>query len=366
MLNANKLEACALEEELGFKEFAGWLKFGESDKERWPSSYCLIHGDRGTTRVSRTITSDCPDRRFLLELERISAIEAQSDSRPVPKHDVLAVMTYIKTSLYPGNPLTNMVKVETQRDSSRYMPMLDDWLARMRTVEKGERVRSRGQNTLDALLRELDNEDKHLFSEGADFDQQHVSSDAMEHDETDGPSQSMENNDAFELETDKLFRDPPPYVPPQISTPITTRRRSSIKPAGLEEHLPRVTELPLPFYVNELTRRLKDCLDASFRLVGERAEIIAAQNIINWQPPDRQEDDSMTLLGLARDPTKISSRLVRTHVEEEEDNGNGSEATHHWIACETPPGVLQTDAESNSSACEWFKQAHQTVAPSMG
>lgn len=313
MKRASHLEALALEEEIGFRAFAGWLKY---------------------------------------ELERIAGLEANSDSRPAPKHDVLAVMTYIKTKL-PQNPIDPLVKVEWAKDTGRYVPAMEAWLAAQTRAGKTSHVKEEGEQGLADLLAALSaDEGQEAFDRGSGAAQ---AADPVGIHPIGGEAGFRK---PFQMEQERLFTDAPALLPPAppSSASANTRRKSAsasaIDPALLAPVI--ATELPIPYYLSTLSQRLAAMCERSFRSVGESAIIKDVRPVVAWRPEEREEDDSLAALGLARDPTKITSRVVGAPVP---DDG-----TSHWIACETPPGVLAEEPDSpeacESGQADWSRALH--------
>ena len=317
MERASHLEALALEEEMGFRAFAGWLKY---------------------------------------ELERIAGLEANSDSRPAPKHDVLAVMTYIKTKL-PQNPIDPLVKVEWAKDTGRYLPAMEAWLAAQTRAGEPSHVKEEGEEGLADLLAAL----------SADRGQDSLQRDAMAGSDADSAGVNSVGGAAgmrkpLQMEQERLFVDAPASLPPAppSSASANTRRKSAaasaVDPALLAPVI--ATELPIPFYLSSLSQRLAGLCERSFRSVGESAAIKDVRPVVAWRPEEREEDDSLAALGLARDPTKITSRVVCAPVSEG--------GTSHWIACETPSGVLADEPDSpeacKSGQSDWSTGPHTRKA----
>lgn len=87
----------------------------------------------------------------------------------------------------------------------------------------------------------------------------------------------------------------------------------------------------MSFLLQDLARRLRNLFDNSFATIAKSTEIIDVTPIITWQPLGVEEDDALAVLGLARDPTKISTRTIRA-----DDDSDASV----YIACESPPNSL--------------------------
>lgn len=301
---------------------------------------------------------------YITELERLSAIEAQASARPSPKHDVLAVMTYLKTKLL-SDPLDAFLKVEEEKDvlsdEKGYVGLLERWLVKMVDVNELGYLRKEGEEKLPIVLEKLKKMLDENVTEGDDPDM-HVEGSGNTSDKTGDIAEP------FQLDCEKMYTDPLALLPPApvqsvplTATPSTTsRRKSAITPATpappaatFSNANINPTTLPQPAYLQILSSKLSKTLHYSFsRLTSpstaseDRARIVKAKNVILWQPPAIQEDDSMTTLGLARDPTKISSRLIR-----DGDDGNEEDGTSQlWIACETSPGVLSS--ETQEGACK--------------
>lgn len=317
MERVSHLEALALEEEMGFRAFAGWLKY---------------------------------------ELERIAGLEANSDSRPAPKHDVLAVMTYIKTKL-PQNPIDPLVKVECAKDTGRYLPAMEAWLAAQTRAGDFLHVNQEGEKALAELLAAL----------SADQGQDSLQRDAMADSQalpagTDSDGAGAGICKPFQMEQERLFADAPaslPLAPPSPASANTRRKSaaaSAVDPALLAPVIP--TELPIPYYLSSLSQRLAEVCGRSFRSVSESAVIKDVRPVVTWHPEEREEDDSLAALGLARDPTKITSRVVCASVSEG--------GTSHWIACETPSGILADEPDSpeacESGEADWSRRSPRHLA----
>lgn len=255
------------------------------------------------------------------DLERIAAIEATSETRPSPKHDVLGVMTYIRQKL-PSNPLDDVLRVEQEKTTVHCGPILESWIKsqRMATSRIGlEDEKRHLPDIVQTIVKEyqelgLDCEGLHGLAQGT--------SQANGHGDLD---------DGFMPEEERLFLNPPPMaVKPQ---PIQQARRKSTIPADFKQSSPILpTDLPIAFLLAELSRRLCSLFDRSFATITSSAQIDHVQHIMTWQPPDIEEDDALAVLGLARDPTKITTRLVRGDTNDAEPVS--------YIACETPQGCL--------------------------
>ena len=280
----------------------------------------------------------------MTELERISAIEAHSDNRPLPKHDVLAVMTYIKCKLQ-SNPLDLLVLVEKEKDMARYVPALDAWLAAQLHALDHDNLKKEGEEKLKDVLERLRRQenDNDASTVGREEDMQVEGAEVNL-----GPLEIRGVHGGFHLDFERLYTVPLLLMPQSADSTTTMQapRRKSVTAAtaDISQHLHIVpVDLPVPFYLSELANRLASLLDHSFTSISQQAEITDVVPVIAWQPQERQEDDSMTALGLARDPTKITSRVVKYR------DKAGEDVFQHWIACETPSDVLQ---EGSPSACE--------------
>lgn len=271
------------------------------------------------------------------DLERISAIEANAEARPSPKHDVLGVMSYIRQKL-PINPLDDILAVEDEKTSPRYTQVLEHWLDLERHAKPSLNTHN-GKRDLAAVGRTI-------IQEYSQFGMDCEGLVALNEDGS-TPIHVSDGNITppvdFEIEEDRLFQDPP--MPPPPPQPAQHTRRKSVMTADTKP-APSITaiDLPIAFLLQDLARRLRTLFEHSFTTVSSSAQIIDAKPIITWQPPDIEEDDALALLGLARDPTKITSRTIRAD--------DGSDASV-FMACETPPNSLPGQA-MDKPACEYF------------
>ena len=294
----------------------------------------------------------CADVNLMTELERISAIEAHSETRPLPKHDVLAVLGYIKAKI-PHNPLDKLLLVERQKDTTHHVRALDTWISSQSYVSKYDTLKREGEDKLKKIWEELKAEERDFESLARTANPNTLQND-MEitvEEASNGSGQGV-----FQLERERLFMGalltaPQPAV---SSTPAVRKKSMTAIAADTAPSSPFVlNDLSLPFYLSELARRLASLLEHSFHSVTNQAHVRQATRITTWQPPDRQEDDSMTALGLARDPTKITSRIIQ------DQKAAGKNDSVHWIACESPPGVLHN---GSSSACKSFFVESRTIS----
>lgn len=252
------------------------------------------------------------------DLERISAIEASAESRPSPKHDVLSVMTYIRQKL-PSNPLDEALVVDEDRVTNHYRPILDHWLGLHARVQS-YREPSSGKLDLSAVVQNITNEYGEFGLDCGEMADLNASANGM---------QGSEVEDA--LTEEDLYTCPPKMPAPTPQAAPNTRRKSAVTTDAKSMPIIPATDLPIAFLLRDLARRLCSLFDYAFATIADSAQIIDATPVITWQPPEVEEDDALALLGLARDPTKISSRTIRADDETE---------ASVFIACESPPNSL--------------------------
>lgn len=288
----------------------------------------------------------------MTELERISGLEAQTDGRPIPKHDVLTIMTYLKTKL-PSNPIDELVRVEPPNGGrDQYAQAIQEWIDAVLDARDLKTLKQEGKEALSRLKKIIE---KEVNSINGDFHGQQPANAVGQESllEKEATIEDEDELDEMLLKADKLFVTPPLWYPPHlrpVQVPLassTSRRKSNAvpsAPASVPPPLPPVNpiELPLPIYLNELASRLAKFFEKAFESTVTHAEMTSARKVVTWSPADREEDDVITALGLARDPTKITSRVVV-------GSGDGGEVTRHWIACETPAGIING---SGDAACE--------------
>ena len=255
-------------------------------------------------------------------------------------------MTYLKTKLL-ANPLDPIVKVESpSKKTVGYPQAISEWIDAVLEARKLENVKLEGKEALDKLMRRIRKQcDSFEAAINADGKVSTAEEQALSEDR-DGDSDDEEE---LLLKAEKLFIDPPLWHPPAPPAPVaapsasSSRRKSGapVQPAAqhnLSEDPINPMNLPLSVYLQELASRLARFFEQAFESSIRRSEITSVQKVITWSPPDREEDDAITALGLARDPTKITSRVVVSADEED-----GPSKARHWIACETPAGILGSD-----------------------
>jgi len=279
-------------------------------------------------------------------------------------------MTYLKTKLLT-DPLDAFVKVEEEKDvlsaEKGYMEALERWLGKMVEVNEREYLKKEGEEKLPVVLEKL----KTMLRQ-----QEQGEEPDMQIEENGDRRRARRSHLAvpFQLDCEKMYTDPLALLAPRPPAPVQSlpltatpstvnRRKSTIAPStpAPPPSLPKTTinptTLPLPAYLQILSSKLSKTLHYSFSRItsspsssssssSNTPKIVKAKNIILWQPPDRQEDDSMTALGLARDPTKISSRLIRHTGNDAAVEQEGT--SQLWIACETSPGVLSSDTQEGA------------------
>lgn len=261
---------------------------------------------------------------FHSELERISNLEANAETRSAPKHDVVAVTGYIKDRL-TYTKFSKLVTVEIEAATTRYDEELSGWIDWFLTSSSIEVLSREGSQALPHLMRMMRKE-YGLSDHSAE--------------ETDQTPDDMENNarpsdsvvdEIPQLSMDRLLLDPPTVFGSTRHTPNTRRKSGS-----LETHQEPivVTDLPIPYYLQQLAKRFAAVSEHSFSTITQQAVLRDATHVVTWQPPDREEDDSMSALGLARDPTKITSRVMRS---------DSSPNFTRWVVCETTADILGDD-----------------------
>lgn len=262
----------------------------------------------------------------MTDLERISAIEANADARPTPKHDVLGVTAYIRQKL-PSNRLDEILQVDDRKAAAHYVPVLHHWITLQREAtspESFEKGRKDLANVLHTCAHEFSQLGLHSETIAG------LAEDARGNDNATNGYASPQSE--YQVEEERLFIDPPAMPSPIIKPAQNTRRKSTMSNDQKSNLSLKPVELPIAVLLADLARRLRTLFDQVFATVARSAEIVEARPIITWKPPDIEEDDALAVLGLARDPTKITSRVVRDVGEDEQ--------SCVFIACETPPHSL--------------------------
>jgi len=213
--------------------------------------------------------------------------------------------------------LDNLLLVEVESEQAPYGPVLDSWLGAYKEI-----------NASSASPQNLPNL-QGVFQAVHEKWETQTSDDlaTIAKSNTDSPAAGLHFFNGAEV----LFLEPERFLPKRQSS-TSSRRKSTLPQDAKARSTLNALELPLAFLLSELSQRLNVLLDRSFKTVASSAVIREAQPIIMWRPPALEEDDAMAALGLARDPTKITSRVVR-----ESTQGDGDCL---YIACETPPGSL--------------------------
>lgn len=291
----------------------------------------------------------------VVELERIAAIEAHAENRPTPKHDVVAVMTYIKTRLF-ASPLTPLILVEKEADTARYAQPIQAWLRMQVQASEPEYIKKERKLALRRMVAKLEKENPEFRYERPDLAsvlQELETAEALNDEQNcEDIEDSIDDETGFVHRRYRLFTEPIAIQPEPTSQTTTasgsstSTRRKSVRaslPPPADPVVP--TELSIAVYLSDLTSRLTRIFEHSFQTVTKNAVLCDAMRVTTWSPPDREEDDAMTALGLARDPTKITTRIVHQDIEDGE-----IKVAFQWMACETPPGSLLEDA--SDPTCE--------------
>lgn len=271
------------------------------------------------------------------DMERLVSLDANTASRSIPKYDVNAVVAYIRTRL-TYNPIDEIVVVESAETASRYTAPLSAWLEKKADLDAKFAVDENNHQTLENILMNVERNYAALGLSNDDSGSESASDSEIE--ET-GP----EEEDDIPLGSDGLYDCQFSFT--EVTQPVGGRRKSNASHKQTFNLI--ATELPISILLSELYRRLHVLFEKSFRTVGERAHINQAAPLFTWKPPDIEEDDAMAALGLARDPTKITSRLLKPSAELE------LLSPCLYIACETSPNMLD-DVQDKAFAREYCHQ----------
>lgn len=243
-------------------------------------------------------------------------------------------MTYIRQKL-PSNPLDDILAVDENRATDHYESVLDHWL-QLHIEARRQTSPASGKSDLSDVVQNiaeeysrfgLDCEELTDFTEQANADMQV------------GP-----NPQGHALTEEELYEHPPPMPRPASQPAPNTRRKSAAVAENKSMPILPATEVPISNLLKALAHRLCILFEHSFASVATSAQVTSATPIITWQPPEVEEDDALALLGLARDPTKISSRTIRAGDERE---------SSVFIACESPPNSLPDDS-MDFPACKFL------------
>lgn len=232
-------------------------------------------------------------------------------------------MSYIRQKL-PSNPIDGIMVVEDDKAAAAHTPVLEHWLQSQRLATSRSGIAKEGEGLSNIVLSIAYEYSELGLDSDALLDLGKLDLDAI----TTG-RESLDSD--FETEEVRLFTNPPPM--PAKPQPTQHTRRKSTNQAELK-HLQCTSpiELPISFLLRDLARRLRHMFDHSFAMVAKSATVGEVKHIVTWQPPGIEEDDALAVLGLARDPTKITARMIRAV--------NGDAEPSLFIACETPPGSL--------------------------
>lgn len=234
----------------------------------------------------------------------------------------MAVMSYIRQKL-SSNPIDAIMLVEDEKIASSHLPVLDHWLQLQCQATSREGLDKEG-TALSDIVQSLVTEYSELgldcdgLSKLGKGDRTHVS-----------PHASPDLD--FQTDEERFFTDPP-SMPAKLQPTQQTRRKSALQAELKQASSISPIDLPISFLLRDLSRRLQTLFDDSFEKFASSIQVNNFMPVVTWQPPAIEEDDALAVLGLARDPTKITSRMVRKL---EEDS-----APCFFIACETPPNSL--------------------------
>ena len=241
-------------------------------------------------------------------------MEANSEARVNPKHDVVAVSAYLMDRL-DTQTLDAIVKVEAESERARYGLVLAAWLQAYTSANNDDNLRNEGKQKLDKMLEHIKRQVQPYLNLSSD---DVVSGD---NDQDSGDEDGLPD-DLPDLDLQRLMLDPP-----QVINDIDTLD-------GGPAEILSATTLPIAVVLQELSKRVAMLFEQAFATVSAGIVLRDATPIVTWQPPEREEDESMTVLGLARDPTRITTHLTRM------ENATGQSTATRWVAFETMPGIV--------------------------
>ena len=241
-------------------------------------------------------------------------MEANSDARVNPKHDVVAITAYLKNRL-DTQALDGIVKVEAELEWAQYGLVLAAWLQAYTSANNDDNLRNEGKQKLEKMLEHIKRQVKPYL----DFNSDDT---APGDDDQDSGDEDGLPEDLPDLDIQRLMLDPPQVIN-DINAP-------DIGPAEILS----ATTLPIAVILQELSKRVAMLFEQAFATVSAGIVLRDATPIVTWQPPEREEDESMTVLGLARDPTRITTHLTRM------ENATGQSTATRWVAFETMPGIV--------------------------
>lgn len=242
-------------------------------------------------------------------------------------------MSYIRQKL-PTNPIDAIMVVEDDKAAAAHTPVLEHWLQSQRLATSRSGIEKEGEALSNIVLSIA-----HEYGElGLDWEAL-LDLDKVDLDAITTGQESLDSD--FETEEVRLFTNPPP-MPAKPQPTQHTRRKSTVQAELKQLQNRSPIELPISFLLCDLARRLRSMFDHSFATVAKSATVGEVKHIVTWQPPDIEEDDALAVLGLARDPTKITARMVRANDSDAEPS--------LFIACETPPGSLPSH-HMDQAAC---------------
>lgn len=241
-------------------------------------------------------------------------MEANSEARVNPKHDVVAVSAYLKDRL-DTQTLDGIVKVQAESERARYGLVLAAWLQAYTSANNDDNLRNEGKQKLDKMMEHIKRRVQPYLN---------LSSDEVvsEDNEQDSGDEDVLPDDFLDLDVQRLMLDPP-----QVINDINA-------PDGGPAEILSATTLPIAVILQELSKRVAMLFEQAFATVSAGIVLRDATPIVTWQPPEREEDESMTVLGLARDPTRITTHLTRM------ENATGQSTATRWVAFETMPGIV--------------------------
>lgn len=282
----------------------------------------------------------------MVELEKVQMTEAQTDSKLLPRFNLLSVSNYIGkmlpcyVSLNPGvereSALQKCMRVEKEEvmDGFFEQKAFEEWIEEIRIAEEAENVKKHGEQELEKVIRKLEDT---VLQEREEEEEEEM---------------------LFELESDRLFASrrssKQSVIAPASSSNMqktsssssssSKSRRTSVLPSTSPSHpLEEFHNLPIAHYIHHLSSHLSTFLSTllSSTISSTTSEIGNVVKVLEWNPQDREEEDALALLGLARDPTKLATRFV-------ENTEEG--VAKRWLAFVSEGKVLENQQEE--SLCE--------------